>query len=160
MRFAGRELSSCAGNMRVVMDTLTHRAASMGGRYPASADWARIVETSAITSDLVCPARRDLPSGYALNSSLPRIVVRMVRSPESVVFLFESDGGWNTVGRPELLPDRPRHFGGDNYGFADGSVKWLRRKKLPDGSWAKEPDAHWVIWEPVLREQAAAADSP
>ena len=51
-----------------------------------------------------------------------------------------------------LLPEEPRHLGGDNYGFADGSVKWLPRTKLPDGTWAKEPDADWVIWEPVLKD--------
>jgi len=56
------------------------------------------------------------------------------------------------AGGPELLPDEPRHMGGDNYGFADGTVKWLARKKLPDGTRAKAPDADWLIWEPVLKD--------
>ena len=49
-------------------------------------------------------------------------------------------------GGPELLPDEPRHYGGDNYGFADGHTVWLPRKKSPDGTWAKEPEAE-VRWE-------------
>lgn len=57
---------------------------------------------------------------------------------------------------PELLPDRPRHRDSDNYGFADGHAEWINRKKLPDGTWAKEPDPRFdydrVIWEPVLKE--------
>jgi prepilin-type processing-associated H-X9-DG protein len=47
--------------------------------------------------------------------------------------------------------EEPRHLGGDNYGFADGSARWLRRKQLPDGTWAKEPEAD-VIWEAVVEE--------
>ena len=43
--------------------------------------------------------------------------------------------------------------GGDYYGFADGSVKWLPPKKLPGGTWAREPDADWLIWEPVARNE-------
>ena len=89
---------------------------------------------------------------YALNSSLINLMSTEVRAPERVVSLFESDAGWNAAGGPELLPDEPRHLGGDNYGFADGHVEWLSRKKLPDGTWAKEPEADWVIWERVLRE--------
>ena len=50
-----------------------------------------------------------------------------------------------------VFSERPRHLGGDNYGFADGHVQWIKRKQNPDGSWAKEPDADWVIWEPVVR---------
>lgn len=48
-------------------------------------------------------------------------------------------------------------FGGDNYGFADGHVQWLPRKKNPDGTWAKEPDADWVVWEPGVEEGNAGA---
>ena len=59
-----------------------------------------------------------------------------------------------------MLPDRPAHFGGDNYGFADGHVQWVPRKKHPDGSWSKEPDADWVIWEPVLKKGAKAKNRP
>jgi len=90
-----------------------------------------------------------------------------VENPDLTLAIFESDAGWNAVGGPQLLPDEPRHFGGDNYGFADGSVRWLPRKKLGTDSrgnpiWAKEPDADWVIWEPVLKdsegEQTAAPD--
>jgi hypothetical protein len=35
--------------------------------------------------------------------------------------------------------------------FADGHVQWLPRKKNPDGTWAKQPDAD-VRWEVDARE--------
>jgi prepilin-type processing-associated H-X9-DG protein len=41
-------------------------------------------------------------------------------------------------------------LGGDNYGFADGHVQWIKRKKLPDGTSAKEPDADCVTREPEV----------
>jgi hypothetical protein len=37
-------------------------------------------------------------------------------------------------------------------------VQWLPRKRLPDGTWTKGPDADWVIWEPVLKEDEGEAD--
>jgi hypothetical protein len=32
-----------------------------------------------------------------------------------------------------------------------GAAKWVEPKPLPDGTWAKEPDAD-VIWEPGVEE--------
>jgi len=128
-------------------------------------DWALSCD---IESDsLLCPAIRRLDCGYALNMNFGRYLNSAVENPDLTLAIFESDAGWNAVGGPQLLPDEPRHFGGDNYGFADGSVRWLPRKKLGTDSrgnpiWAKEPDADWVIWEPVLKdsegEQTAAPD--
>ncbi len=102
----------------------------------------------------LCPERSDLSCGYALNSALTDSWPSGQISVSHVVMLFESDAGWNAAGGPELLPDEPRHLGGDNYGFADGHVQWIRRKKLPDGTWVKEPDADWVIWKPELKKNA------
>lgn len=78
----------------------------------------------------------------------------MKRADETVL-VFESGSAVALAGGPELLPDEPRHFGGDNYGFADGSARWIRRKRLPDGTWAKAPDAD-VIWEVGVEEAGGA----
>jgi prepilin-type processing-associated H-X9-DG protein len=72
-----------------------------------------------------------------------------------------ANGGGYAAGGPELLPDEPRHLGGDHYGFADGHVEWLPRKLLGvtwlgNRTWAKEPDADWVIWQPVLEDEGGA----
>ena len=64
------------------------------------------------------------------------------------------------LGGPELLPEVPRHLGGDLYGFADGHVQWLPRRKNPDGTWAKEPEADWVIWEPMVEESEGEQGPP
>jgi hypothetical protein len=68
------------------------------------------------------------------------------------VVVFESDAGKNAAGGPELLPDEPRHLGGDKYGFADGSARWLKRKpaggnRRGERAWLKEPEEP-VRWKP------------
>jgi prepilin-type processing-associated H-X9-DG protein len=113
------------------------------GRHPASND------------DIVsCPESKHGTVGCAFNASLGEIELDALRSPRNTVLLFETDRGMNAAGGPELLPGEPRHGGRDNYVFADGRVRRLPRKKNPDGTWAKEPDADWVIWKPVLKETA------
>ncbi|MBN2565614.1 MAG: hypothetical protein JXB46_07870 [Candidatus Eisenbacteria bacterium] len=104
-----------------------------------------------------CPAAKNRQGSYAFNRALSGmkardIAMRDLGSRLHLVAIFESDAGWNGYGGPELLPDEPRHFGGDNYIFADGSTSWCARRRNPDGTWAKEPEADWVIWEPVFKE--------
>jgi len=118
--------------------------------------WCDDVGAAGKASALVCPSAPHSSCAYALN---PGALVRGTPEPGQARFLvliFETDAGWNAVGGPELLPDEPRHFRGDSYGFADGHVAWIPRKQLgtdEDGNriWTKEPDAE-VIWEPVLNE--------
>ncbi len=122
-----------------------------------SRDWSSMTRSTVVSPDrLRCPSRPEHTSGYALNAAMVNRDVTTVSVPEKTVLIFESDVGWNAVGGPGILPSKPRHGGGDNYGFADSSVRWLPRRKLSDGSWAKEPDADWVIWKPVLKKDAKA----
>jgi hypothetical protein len=100
---------------------------------------------------LQCPVRPQLPAGYALNTGACGLNHGEVQDKHRVIVVFESDAGWNASGGPELLPDEPRHQGGDHYGFADGESEWLPRRKNPDGTWAKEPEAK-VRWEVGVAE--------
>jgi len=100
----------------------------------------------------LCPAAAGTQEcSYAFSAALGGAKVASVNRPGTVVMLYESDGGWNAAGGPELLPEKPRHFGGERYVFADGTGRWLLRGRLSDGSWAKEPDANYgesVKWKP------------
>jgi len=141
------------------------------GRFPAANGWNEalrpVLRSQGVDPGHIwCPNAFSEPrdgewrdASYAFNRSLDALSVEAIRRAEQTVVVFESDTGtgWDAAGGPELLPTEPRHLGGDNYGFADGHVAWLARKKLgtdEDGNriWAKEPDADWVIWEPVLKE--------
>ena len=146
-------LTACRAQVRTIADGVLAHARDHGELLPASSTWCDAVTAYLPHRDLlICLARRDLPCGYAFNVYLGQIRPSQVLEPAHTVLVFESDMGWNAAGGRNLLPDQPRHFDGDHYGFADGHVQWLPRKKNPDGTWAREPDADWVIWEPVLKE--------
>ncbi|HUW12190.1 MAG TPA: hypothetical protein VM537_20860, partial [Anaerolineae bacterium] len=147
--------ATCLARMKEAATALLRGCVKINS-FPAGENWMQIVRENVDTGRryadmLVCPSARGPHRGYAFNKELSRKALSAERAG-SLVMLFESDYGENAAGGPELLPDVPRHRGGDNYGFADGHVQWLPRKKNPDGSWAKEPDADWVIWEPVVKE--------
>jgi hypothetical protein len=74
---------------------------------------------------------------------------------DTTIMLFESDRGWNATGGAELLPNKPRHDGGDRYALADGQTHWIMRKGWDAQGrrhWEKAPKGDWVIWKPVLKQ--------
>jgi hypothetical protein len=116
-------------------------------RLPPAHGWLDRLDEYVKSSDVFeCPEAKGLDCAFAYNAALGGASLSAVADPEHTIVVFESDVGWNAHGGPELLPDEPRHLGGDSYGFADLSVQWLPRKQNPDGTWAKEPDAE-VRWE-------------
>ncbi len=149
----------CLSNMRELSRAISLYEEDHAGNFPLAGNWTEAVLPYLRRSryPFVCPEAPDAKCGYAYNRMVSGAASSRATDPGLTVVLFESDAGWDTAGGPELLPDVPRHFGGDNYGFADGSARFLvPRKKLPDGTWAKEPDADWVIWKPVLKKDAKA----
>jgi len=102
---------------------------------------------SNMTSTFACPETAKRGHPYAYNMALSGSPKGLIPNPASTAMVLESDAGWNATGGPELLLGEPRHFGGENYGFADGHVQWIKRRKNPDGTWAKQPEADWVIWQ-------------
>ena len=55
-------------------------------------------------------------------------------SPQTVM-IFESDGGWNANGGPELMIGKSRHSRVFLVAFADGSVQRLRESQLNTLRW-------------------------
>jgi len=49
--------------------------------------------------------------------------------------IFESDGGWNANGGPELMIGKSRHSRVFLVAFADGSVQRLRESQLNTLRW-------------------------
>ncbi len=155
----------CRLHLRMLAGVLELYMADNDGVLPVDSNWCDSTFHYLRTARaLVCPEAENLVRcGYAYNARLSGVDAHIIPDPRLTVVLFESDQGWNAAGGPELLSDEPRHFGGDNYGFADGHVQWLSRKRLGTDKhgnpiWAKKPDADWVIWEPVLRKPEAGPD--
>jgi len=149
----------CRARLKTVFHALELSTADNNGVLPLAHGWCDSIsphlKTPQVPYPLVCPEASDHRCGYAYNARLSGVRADTLPHPSATVVLFESDAGWNATGGPELLPNAPRHFRiSDYYVFADGQIKCLLRKKLPDGSWAKEPDADWLIWKPVLKSDA------
>jgi prepilin-type processing-associated H-X9-DG protein len=153
----GADLSSrargeCKSALRSLVSSLQAYLAASGGQYPVAETWLEsLAAAPQLRNRVRCPVAAKPTHSYALNLALAGLRDDEIQEPSRLVAFFESDAGWNAAGGPELLPAEPRHLGGDNYAFADGHVIWLPRKKLPDGSWAKEPDANYgepVKWKP------------
>ncbi len=142
----------CLSNVNNISLALQMYVDDNDDRFPPASDWSDRLSEYVRNRDVYrCDKADGLECGFAYNAFLSGASLADIADPSQVVVIFESERGWNAAGGPELLPDEPRHLGGDNYGFADASGKWLPRKKLPDGIWAKEPDAD-VIWEVGVEE--------
>jgi prepilin-type processing-associated H-X9-DG protein len=62
-----------------------------------------------------------------------------IKTPDKIVTLFESQGGWNASGGPEQLLKHPRHLGGIVVGFADGHAEMVMPDRLDKLVWTPQP---------------------
>jgi len=151
-------LSSCIAHVTKLAGALQLYLADNDDRFPPATAWCGALSAYLPGEDVfTCPERPELACAYAFNSALSGVRYHAITKAKDTVAFFESDRGWDAAGGADLLPDRPRHLSSDTYGFADGHGAYRPRKKLPDGSWAKEPDADWVISEPLLKEDEGGA---
>jgi len=146
----------CLQEVEHLAEAVSMYLADNDGTFPPARTWARSLEpclrarslepwlpSHLRLGSLRCANAPNVSPPYAFNSGVAGKHRGDLQAPQAVVVFFESDAGGNAVGGPELLPKKPRHMGGDNYGFADGAARWVPRSK------AKE-----LQWEPVLKEPA------
>jgi hypothetical protein len=123
-------------------------------RLPPATDWQGVLEHYCRGSaTFTCPEAPGMASAYAYNSALAGVAYPGLAIPGDVIGIFESDAGPNAAGGPELLPDEPRHYGGDNFSFPDGHAAWIARARANAGNargkpiWLREPQKP-VRWQP------------
>jgi len=151
-------LFPCIAHVTKLAGALQLYLADNDDRFPPATAWCGALSAYLPGEDVfTCPERPELACAYAFNSALSGVRYHAITKAKDTVAFFESDRGGDAAGGADLLPDRPRHLSSDTYGFADGHGAYCPRKKLPDGSWAKEPDADWVIPEPLLKEDEGGA---
>ncbi|MCJ7822527.1 MAG: hypothetical protein MUQ26_05530 [Armatimonadetes bacterium] len=172
----------CQGNLEILTSALGMYLDEYDNRFPLANTWCdglypyiqrRVTPwgpedmDAEIRGMLVCPAVPDLVCGYAFNAALSGAAYDAIEEPaEDTVVLFESDRGWNAAGGPELLPDEPRHLGGDNYlvfaspdlyersGFCT-TDEWYHRPGADMPRWRRDDDVREYLelrWQPVLKE--------
>jgi hypothetical protein len=104
-------------------------------QFPPAATWCDAIKTYAGSEKIFkCVA---VNSGsrcdYAFNSKLSGLDESKV-NPQTVL-LFESDGGWDANGGPELMIGKSRHARMFVVAFADGSVQQLPESRLATLRW-------------------------
>jgi hypothetical protein len=145
----------CGENVSRIAAALHAYAVDNGGVFPAGENWFEVIGPYLAGEGDIAATPRSC--SYAYNTALGGKSLPDLSDAENVVAVFEAQAllshegkCWNLTGGQEDLPDSPCHLAGDNYGFADGSHRWLPRRQLPTAGrpWAKRPDADWVRWEP------------
>jgi Domain of unknown function (DUF4190)/GYF domain 2 len=126
--------SNCDNNARQVALAIRLYADENEGKCPPAVNWCdAILNNLPGPETFKCPQRLAEKSGFAFNAKLAGKTLSSI--PPDTVLIFESSGGWNSIGGPEALVARPPH--GKNYvfGFADGSVRQANRDELPQLRW-------------------------
>lgn len=105
--------------------------------FPPAATWCDAIQPEIGSAQTFkCPAAHSTRRcDYAFNAKLGGLATGKV-NPRTVM-IFESDGGWNANGGPELLPAHPRHEPGGIYvvAFADGHVELVSQSRLNSLRW-------------------------
>jgi hypothetical protein len=82
---------------------------------------------------LHCPRAKGTKCSYALNKNL--IGMKHSEISGDVVVFFETDGGWNQVGGPELLGTQNHNGKGSSIMFGDRRVDFVRKEDFPTLRW-------------------------
>jgi prepilin-type processing-associated H-X9-DG protein len=144
----------CLRNVKNIALAVQMYVADNDDHFPPAANWSDVLDEYVKNRDVFqCPQARGGPGwNYAYDPLRASRSMYDLADLANTVAIFESDADRNAAGGPELLPDEPRHLGGDNYGFADGHASWLKRKSAGEDRrgeriWLKEP-VKPVRWEP------------
>jgi len=114
------------------------------GRYPTAEKWCDLLKDYHLEHKLVCPAKRMTGErcSYAINPNCEP------NSPPDMVLLFETKGGWNQFGGPELLSTENHPYVRDwfwgyrvtgcNILFNDGHFEFVPKKRFHELKWKVE----------------------
>lgn len=127
----------CMNNMKQLALGGIMYAGDNKDRFPSADSWC-----DAVGKYVPSPRTFQCPAGnpaekchYAFNAKLSGMEVRTVNSPAQTVLMFETDGGWNLSGGPELVLKRRRHGNLIGFVFADGHCELRRDSRLGTLRW-------------------------
>jgi len=128
------QVINCVNNEKQLGLAVRIYAGDHTNHLPPAATWCDAIHTEAGSDKIYqCPAKPDDKCGYAFNAKLDGLDLDAV-NPETVM-IFESDGGWNAHGGPELLASPAHHPRVWVVTLADGSVEQLTQARLTSLRW-------------------------
>lgn len=138
----GANIVLCGCNLSGLSRGILLYAQDNAGRYPTPSIWCDLLLQygDVVEESFIC--RGALYMGdkgrchYALNPNCSRL------SPPDTVLLFETRGGWNQYGGPELLSTEHHKRNGHkvlNVSFNDGHVELVEAENLSKLKWDNKP---------------------
>ena len=132
---------ACRSNLHRLGFAMRTYANDFDGKYPTAEKWCDLLMKGydggyVKAEEFVCKSA--LKGGdkgrchYAMNPNCEP------NSPEDVVLLFETKGGWNQFGGPELLAPENHKGEGCNILFNDGHVKFVKPEQIGKLKWKAE----------------------
>ena len=125
----------CGGsNLATFGRVLSIYSADYDGQYPTPERWCDLIveEFDLDSQQFVCPSAEEGRCHYAINPNCEP------NSPGNMVLLFETKGGWNQFGGPEILTTENHQGYGCNILFNDGRAIFLWTYELSELKWKVE----------------------
>jgi prepilin-type processing-associated H-X9-DG protein len=128
---------NCVNNAKQLALGIVMYSADNNDQFPAAATWCDAIQQYLGPGKAFQCVSGDASKRchYAFNAKLDGLEAKKVTDPAHTVLVFETEGGWNINGGPELLPAKPRHGPMVVLGFADGHVEQVTKTRLKDQRW-------------------------
>ena len=125
----------CVNNLKQLALAVRIYSGDNKDQFPPSATWCDAIQ-NAVGSEKVfkCPAGdQNQKCHYAFNAKLDGMDISKV--DPTTVLIFETSGGWNLSGGPELMLNHSRHGRMFVVALADGSVQQIKETQLNTLRW-------------------------
>ncbi len=122
----------CKYNMKKLGVELMRYALDHNDLYPDPNKWCDIISPNMVFDKEIfrCPDDKIGPCSYAMNPDCNSFF-----TPNDVVLLFETTGGWNKSGGPQLLNPDNHIARGSNVLFNNGQVELIEPKDFDKLRW-------------------------
>jgi hypothetical protein len=130
-------ISSCANNLKALGRGIIIYSKDFG-EYPSPDKWCdlliekELIEENETGRRFKCYSNQKVKCSYSINPYCEP------NSPNDIVLLFESKGGWNQYGGPELLNFDNHKGKGCNILFNDYSVRFVTPEEVAELNWGEE----------------------
>jgi len=124
----------CEENLRIISHAMWAYVDNNGGKFPAADKWCSLLvqNTGLRRGRFICKSAKWGMSNYAINPNAG------LDSPANMILLFETKGGWNQAGGPELLTTDNHDGAGCNVMFVNGYVGFVEAKWVGALKWKIE----------------------
>jgi len=126
---------NCVNNMKQLALAVRIYSTDHNDQFPPAATWCDAIQKEAGSERIFKCAAADSNqrSQYAFNAKLDGL--NQAKIAPGTVLLFETEGGWNVNGGPELMLKQSRHGRIFVVALADGSVQQISEAKLGTLRW-------------------------